>query len=661
VDQLVKRLVFLGGVVLGLAGAACGESGGGGIDWAAQQAAPPAGYTQGTQSMLAQATIDPAGGTLEGPAGSPLEGVVVTFPAGAVSAPTVFHLGHDQGGSFTNIPAGEQPALVLVLESEGQREFGAALRIEFPFTEPEAYPVPFYITPEGALRVLEPLPLDRTSGRAGFLTWHASNFTWKNTLPASGDSIYFNGFRPGNDGFSFANTIRDEYAPGGRCVGIAAFTKWYKLGHGGGLYTMFRDIVPSEAMERSITAQEVIATRAHLSTALAGAEFAVLPPAQAVVTIQGALMAGEVAVQIGVSGNGEHALLAIGFSDNQIAVYDSNWPGQWKAIDYAFSLDGKTATIKYGTWNQVNVMGDPPPIEGFAAILQDAQAGFHQENQTKIEITSHQNGEEVSEYEVQLEGKLESGQVRIEEVRVQVEYPDGTYGEEQTKTLALGQKDFSVPLVLVAGENRIRFKTSGKDMSGALVDIPNDKSKDETKFVLKLPPEGPQGTFDLVQTSTLGTFQIHGQVELFYNGQDDPDGGNGDYLDYVQWTMRGSAFMQTPSFINPDDGTPCVLTGPGEQPIPAGVVFRVLKEDPLKARWLNFQLIWPYECEGGDSIPVVVNYQTRQGTMCAQFADVEITDLQAPSGSFTMDCMQALQPAIGTVQGTWTLHPRQNP
>jgi len=650
---------FVFAMLLGTGG--CGGGGASGTDWASGIPATPASYTAGTTAMLAQATIDPAGGTLEGPAGSPLEGVVVTFPAGAVSAPTVFHLGHDQGGAFTHIPAGEQPSLVLVLESEGQREFGQALRIEFPFTDPDAYPVPYYITPEGALRVLEPLPLDRASGRAGFRTWHASNFAWKNTLPASGDRIYFNGFRPGTDGFSFANTIRDEYAPGGRCVGIAAFTKWYKLTHGGGLYSMFTDIVPSKAKERSITAQEVLATRAHLSTALAGAGFDPLPPAQAVVSIQDALMAGEVGVQIGVSGNGDHALLAIGFSDNQIAVYDSNWPGQWKAIDYAFSADGKTSTIGYGAWHEVNVMGDPPQIEGFASMLRDAQAGFHQENQTQIEVTSHENGEEVGEYEVQLEGKLHSGQVRIEEVRVQVEYEDGSWGEEQTKSLAVGQEDFQVALELVAGENRIHFKTSGKDMSGALVDIPNDKSKDETKFVLKLPPEGPAGTFDLVQTSTLGTFEIHGQVELFYNGQDDPDGGNGDYLDYVQWTMRGSAFMQTPSFAHPDDGKPCVLSGPGEQPLPAGVVFRVLKEDPLKARWLNFQLIWEYTCEGGEIVGVVVNYQTRQGAMCAQFADVEIDDLHSPSGSFTMDCMQALQPAIGTIQGTWTLHPRQNP
>jgi hypothetical protein len=648
-------------MLLGLGGGGCSEGGTSGVDWAAGTPATPAGYTPGTPVLLAQATIDPAGGTLEGPAGSPLEGVVVTFPAGAVAAPTVFHLGHDQGGSFANVPGDELPTLVLVLESEGQHEFGKALRVEFPFTDPQAYPVPYHLTPEGAFRVLEPLPLDRQTGRAGFLTWHASNFTWKNKLPASGDRVFFNGFRPGSDGFAFANTIRDEYAPGGRCVGISAFTKWYKLTHGGGLYSMFTGVVPSKAKDRSITAQEVLATRTHLSTALAGAGFDSLPPAQAVVSIQDALMAGEVGVQIGVSGNGDHALLAIGFSDNQIAVYDSNWPGQWKAIDYAFSLDGKTATIEYGDWNEVNLMGDPPQIEGFASMLRDAKAGFHGENQTQIEVTSHENGEEVSEYEVQLEGKIHSGQVRIEEIRVQVEYEDGSWGEEQTEELGVGQEDFQVALELVAGENRIHFKTSGKDMSGSLVDIPNDKSKDEQKFVLKLPPEGPQGTFDLVQTSTLGTFNIHGQVELFYNGQDDPDGGNGDYLDYVQWTMRGSAFMQTPSLVNPDDGKPCVLSGPGEQPIPAGVVFRVLKEDPLKARWLNFQLIWEYECEGEEIVGVVVPFQTRKGAMCAQLAEAVISDLAAPSGSFTMDCMQALQPAIGTIQGTWTLHPRQNP
>jgi hypothetical protein len=166
-------------------------------------------------------------------------------------------------------------------------------------------------------------------------------------------------------------------------------------------------------------------------------------------------------------------------------------------------------------------------------------------------------------------------------------------------------------------------------------------------------PEALTGTFTLDQTSILGAFHITGDVDLFYHGVDDPDGGNGDYSDYTQWTMSGTATMGTTSFTDPD-GHQCTLSDQAAQAIPAGVVFRVLKEDPPKARWLNLQMSWGYDCEG-DSLGVIVNYQTRKGTMCAELADVTVGDLSSPSGTFTMDCMQALQPAIGTVVGAWTL------
>jgi hypothetical protein len=166
-------------------------------------------------------------------------------------------------------------------------------------------------------------------------------------------------------------------------------------------------------------------------------------------------------------------------------------------------------------------------------------------------------------------------------------------------------------------------------------------------------PERLAGTFVLDETNLLGAFHVTGSVTLAYNGPDDPDGGNGDYVDYTQWTMTGTATMTTANFTDPD-GKQCVLADPAQQAIPAGVVFRVLKEDPPKARWLNLQMIWGYDCEGTD-LGVIVNYQTRRGTMCAELADVVVDDLAAPSGTFTMDCLQAMQPAIGTVVGTWTL------
>ncbi len=451
-------------------------SSGKGYDWTSLSAATPATYTPGTPVVLAQATIDAGGGTLAGPAGTPLDGVVLTIPAGAVSGPTTFSLGYDDGGSFANVPADELSGLVIAIDTDGQHQFSQPLSVEFTFTDPVNFPVPYYLKADGSFELQSPLPVDRAAGRGGFLTWHASNYTWVNKSPKSSRPVW-NGFSPNINGLAFSNTKAGDYVTA-RCTGIASFSKWYKETQGDGLYGKFKASVPSQAgSKKTISGEEVIATRAHISVTLDGGEY-VFPTqqAEAIVAVNDALDKGAKAVLIGTSrSSSDHTMLAIAHSDNQIAVYDSNHPGEWKAMDY--TLDGAGgSTLTYGVATELSLPTDLPQAEPFSYILRDAQAGFNGENQTKIEVTSNQSGDTVQSEDVTLEGEVHSGEVSISVLEVTVLYADGTASDVQTANLDPGQEDFSVDLKLKAAVNTIAFVTQGYVSPGeGWQVIPNDE------------------------------------------------------------------------------------------------------------------------------------------------------------------------------------------
>lgn len=221
-------------------------------------------FHPGAATVVSQATLGESGGALEGAAGTPLEGVVVTFPPQALSVPATFTLGY-VSGAFENDAKGGFTNPVLSLESSGQTSFGQPVTVTFPFSDPVKIPVPYYIDPQGRLELVQPLPVDRAAKRGGFQTWHASNYTWKNKDPKAANPPVFNGFRPDGDGFVFSNTVRDDYSPIGRCWGISSFTKWYKQTHGSGLAARFTDPVPTKTRKKvSLSGQEIIATRADL-------------------------------------------------------------------------------------------------------------------------------------------------------------------------------------------------------------------------------------------------------------------------------------------------------------------------------------------------------------------------------------------------------------
>jgi hypothetical protein len=464
--------------------------------WTSLSPATPSTYAAGTAVVDTSAVIDAAGGTLTGPTGTPVAGVVVTVPPGAVAVPTTFTLGHDEGGSFTNVDAAERSGLVIVLDTDGQHEFAQLLTVEFPFTDPVKIPVPYYLRPDGSFELVRPLPVDRDAGRGGFYTRHASNYSWVNKDPHSLNQPVWNGFSPALDGVVFSNTVVDkEYAPIGRCWGISAFAKWYKETQGGGLAGQFTTpVLTTTSRKTSLTGQEVLATRAHISVARISPGTSGMSQTQAVVSVLDALARGAVAVMVGLAdpAGHAHAVLAIGFSDNQIALYDSNHPQEWKALDYEF--DGTDYAIAtYGDYDTFAVwsVSSMPQTEKFETILRDAEVRFNEENQTRIEITSHQNNATVRDADITLEGKVHSGQVSISRLEINFLKPDGTWSEIQVVELEPGQEDFSLALhTLGLGNNEFVFLTKGYVTTGdEPATIPNDgATQGEASYSLTLDP-----------------------------------------------------------------------------------------------------------------------------------------------------------------------------
>ena len=186
------------------------------------------------------------------------------------------------------------------------------------------------------------------------------------------------------------------------------------------------------------------------------------------------------------------------------------------------------------------------------------------------------------------------------------------------------------------------------------MEIRNDLEKDEDKFVLNYDPTGKHGNLTFVQNNAYGTFNLEGNAKLL----NDPFGGNGDYPDYTEWTVAGTVTMKTPSVIV--SGTTCMLQS-AEQVIPEGVVFRVWKKDPPTAWFFGLQMTWGYQCVGGGMVHITTMFNTRTGEVggvpCGQVVEVPVDDVTSPAGSFTMDCLAAWQPTIGTVTGTWAFQP----
>ncbi len=503
-DRLFTFLLLLFLAAATGATTSCGSSGAGvesargagaAVDWAAYPVTRFVTYTPGTQVEAAHATIDAAGGTLSGPSGSPLAGVVVTFPAGALTAPTKVTLALDQGAGFANAHSDEHP-LALSITSDGQREFGKPISVTFPFEDTTRFPVAYHVRDDGTLAVMPPLALDRARHRGGFVTYHLTKYVvFDPTDPRSEEShrekyTAFSGFLPAVDGFRIHNVSHELYTPAGRCQGMAAFALWFKTAHGGGLAQKYVATVPTKTLKDVTTGtpnpgqsgHAMISNRAQIATNLKAPPPSTAPLGDSLVTLLHALQTQPGGVLMGLQygdANVGHVLVAIGANDTKIGVYDPNHPLKTMEMTYAFTHDeegGKVSYDKGFDWFSLWGNGEIPPVgDDFARIYDDAEAGFHGENLSLVDVTSP-TGTKVDSQDVSLEGKVQSGLVELSDLEVTIRYPDGTLSDPQPLALQPGQHDFTFPLKLRAGENVVLFKTSGPVVGGGKLRIPNTRA-----------------------------------------------------------------------------------------------------------------------------------------------------------------------------------------
>ena len=441
---------------------------------AVSAAAATAQFTPATQITAATATLGSAGGTLSGPAGGPLAGVSVTFPAGALASSQTVTLGYDTG-TLTPLH-GTHSGTTILLNAGSATTFDQPVSITIPYDPAGGLPVPYTIDANGALHVCQLVKLDAANGQAVFHTFHASLFTWILDNLGLGD-IWKTPFDPAADGFQVDNN-GSVYNRDGECMGMSSFALWYDeiiKASEGAFYPRFMTVVGNDFEGTPRVGQQIIATRAFISIGQMWdtyvpnlqSEFP-LTDAQNYRIIRNALKNTGFPVMISLRpgaafGQGGHSVLAIGWNNSGLMAYNVNDHGQTQTIPY----EPATGVLgPYAGFNKVFYFGDGSVhwTEDYFHLLADAKANFHGSTNSTINITSHTSGQTVTSRVQTLSGTINSGQVLVSKLTVVT-----ASAEFKTDVVTSGQ--FSVTVTLDRGVNHLVFVTEGLDDSGNLIKL----------------------------------------------------------------------------------------------------------------------------------------------------------------------------------------------
>lgn len=295
----------------------------------------------------------------------------------------------------------------------------------------------------------------------------------------------------------------------------------------------------------------------------------------------------------------------------------------------------------YGTKHAINIFGDWQPAERFSSILSDAEAKFNGQSQTKVEITSHENGSTVENPDITVEGRILSGQVLISEVEVWVEYEtSGGESARQTFSVSEDDKSFSVQLKMLDGKNRLRFTTRGRTIvNSGLADIRNDLETDADKFVLNYGIQPGQSTFTLDFNSVyVGglAFRVTGDTSLTLNE---------DGSDMTTYNMNGTARISPTTFTYVD--RPCSIDQP-ELAVADMSAVTVLKGATPALQWY-YSAQFEATCLDLPPIAIIVDFRTATGQSCMTPDSVPLTNPQSSDGTYVCSCgLAALQPTTAT-------------
>ncbi|MEF3697386.1 hypothetical protein [Desulfolutivibrio sp.] len=136
-------------------------------------------FTFGTTRFLAKKSIGPQGGRMEiRGSGSPLEGMILEIPAGALDQEVIVRVGCNDG--TLSLPSGAPSGMVAVIEFGQAPSLAQPATITVPFdAKKTGGPVQGYtINDQGGLDLLMLARLDRTAGQAAFHAFRSLTMTW---------------------------------------------------------------------------------------------------------------------------------------------------------------------------------------------------------------------------------------------------------------------------------------------------------------------------------------------------------------------------------------------------------------------------------------------------------------------------------------------------
>jgi hypothetical protein len=428
----------------------------------------------GTTTADTSTTIGTGGGALDGPAGTPVEGIHVEVPTGALAADNQLTLGHNDG---TVTPAaGTWSGVLLDLSGPTPLVFDQPVLITAPFTGGASeIPVPYYINPQNQFEVCQTTALDRANGKFTFMTLHTSVYTW--FLASSNDLVSdYNvpQFGPATDGFQIVNW-GSTYNNRGECFGMSSWTEWYYRYHSadGDFYPRFMQLIGG------LTGQDIIATRAFSSISAMWERYTPLmdwstDPSEQNILIRHAVKTSGAPTNLYIrkaDGSGAHAILAYGWISNQLMLCDPNLPPNPSTVRLvAGAWDGYNGNGTYAPpYTEIRNIGIGSILrEDYSFILSDAENSFSNTADCLIKDLNINAEDHITTRDITLTGNIDSGQVLIEELEIDT-------GLSQIKVpVDKLLQNFSVKLPVQNGDNYLQFRTRGYVANGSKVDSPNN-------------------------------------------------------------------------------------------------------------------------------------------------------------------------------------------
>jgi hypothetical protein len=423
-------------------------------------AAPTARATfqPGTTTVDATSTVGASGGTLNGATGSPLEGVVLTIPAGAFEADVELSLGYNDGTVTPVVGTQHGPIIELATDFDGDAGFEQPLTITVPFSADDgSIPIPYYINSDGSgLEPCDIVGLDSVAGTMTFVTWHASAYAViRAALADPFAPSYDSKFDPAEHGFQRVDNA----------TGCAVFANWHYRSRRTPLYNRFMGPV-----DGVLTGQHVIARRAVNSFGSAYPAFIgelrvqndLLNGEQRWALIRSILQnsGGPVLLCLLNEDQVQFTLVAFAYVGNDLFVYDAALPGETQTIHYD---SGSQTLAPYGGLSTYTTLGSGSAAhrEPFANILRDAEAYFHGSTQAKIDLGTFTDGDVILVPNLRLQGTVDSGLYFAERIEVNVSTAPGQVGADLGPG---GAFDINVPLK--PGENKLLFYVYGRTAKG---------------------------------------------------------------------------------------------------------------------------------------------------------------------------------------------------